>query len=135
MYMEIPCSHRSDIPATVSQHFGCPTGGVWKEPGSWKGWCLGLSDNGFPSSCIEWAVKTGACGWAAVAAVPMCPPFPPCFSSCLLQSHIFRALQDLLQRAGAFLLFSPMSPHLPDLYSPKDPLFPLQELLRKVAVI
>lgn len=28
MHMEIPCSHRRDVPATVSQHFECPAGGV-----------------------------------------------------------------------------------------------------------
>lgn len=67
MYMEIPCSHRIDILATASQHFECLTGGVWKEPGSWNRQCLGLSDSGFGSSCLElgsqdWGLWTGSCG-------------------------------------------------------------------------
>lgn len=79
---------------------------------------------------LSWAVKTGACGWAAGGAVPVCPSFSPSFPLCLLQTHVFRALQDL----PCFLLFSPVSPHLPELYPSKGSLFPLQELLRKVAV-
>lgn len=59
---------------------------------------------------------------------------------CVLPSpHLFHhafskpTCSELCRTSLAFLLF-PMSPHLPDLYPSKDPLFPLQEHLRKVAV-
>lgn len=78
----------------------------------------------------SWAAKTGACGQATVAALPMCPPFPSSFH------HAFSKpiCSELCRTSLAFLLFSPTSPHLPDLYPSKNPLFPLQELLRKATV-
>lgn len=66
-----------------------------------RGSAWGFLTMAFLPVALSWAVKTGACTGpalsrrAAVAAVPMCPPFPPCCSSCLLQTHVFRALQDL----------------------------------------
>lgn len=56
--MGISCSQRSGIPNTVSQHFGCPTGGVWKEPASRKQQCLGILMMAFLPVASSWAVKT-----------------------------------------------------------------------------
>lgn len=128
--VEISCSHMSGIPATVSQHFGCPTGGVWKEPASQKQQCLGFLTMAFLPAASSWAVKTGAHGRTPVAV----------FSRVLSSSHpLHRAFSKpvcsgLCRTSLAFLLLSPKSSHLPHLHPSKDSLFPQHELLRKGTV-
>lgn len=127
--MEIPCSHRSDI------HSG-PA--FWVS--SWRclerAWLLeGTMPGAFWQRLSFQLHRVGQQRLGPVdrrlwllfpCVLPSPHPFHHAFSKPICS--------ELCRTSLAFLLFSPTSPHLPDLYPSKNPLFPLQELLRKATV-
>lgn len=127
------CTWKLPVPTGVTSHPQCPRIlGVHLEV-SGKSLAVGSDSAGdflMMSLLPVGQSRLGPVGWAAVAVVPMCPLFPQPFHRAFSKpTH-----SELCRTSLAFWLFSPMSPHPPDLYLPKDPLFLLQELLTKVVV-